>query len=136
MMLIWHFLNIFSTDENDGDSDDSDDDENNTDEDSDGDEAAETSSDEEEDQMDQTGTPVLNAGDNSQDMEETEINQDLDSPMSPSRSTRARGNVRINLWNLDGKKDAIMIAWNVIFGYPNIRILGYPEHFAIQVSKY
>ena len=104
MMLIWHFLNIFSTDENDGDSDDSDDDENNTDEDSDGDEAAETSSDEEEDQMDQTGTPVLNAGDNSQDMEETEINQDLDSPMSPSRSTRARGNVRINLWNLDGKK--------------------------------
>jgi len=106
MMLIWHFLNIFSTDENDGDSDDSDDDENNTDEDSDGDEAAETSSDEEreEDQMDQTGTPVPNAGDNSQDMEETEINQDLDSPMSPSRSTRARGNVRINLWNLDGKK--------------------------------
>ena len=107
MMLIWHFLNIFSTDENDGDSDDSDDDENNTDEDSDEDEAAETSSDEEnqeEDQMDQTGTPVPNAGDNSQDMEETEINQDLDSPMSPSRSTRARGNVRINLWNLDGKK--------------------------------
>lgn len=42
----------------------------------------------------------------------------------------------INLWNLDGKKEAIMIAWNVIFGYPNIRILGYPEHFAIQVSKY
>ena len=42
----------------------------------------------------------------------------------------------INLWNLDGKKEAIMIAWNVIFGYPNIRILGYPEHFAIQVFKY
>ena len=98
------FMPNSSTDENDGDSDDSDDDENNTDEDSDGDEAAETSSDEEEDQMDQTGKPVPNAGDNSQDMEETEINQDLDSPMSPSRSTRARGNVRINLWNLDGKK--------------------------------
>ena len=96
-----NFLSYFSTDENDGDSDDSDDDENNTDESSD--EAAETSSDE-EDQMDQTGTPVPNAGDNSQDMEETEINQDLDSPLSPSRSTRARGNVRINLWNLDGKK--------------------------------
>ena len=93
-----------STDENDGDSDDSDSDENNTDEDSDEGEAAETSSDEEGDQMDQTGTPVPNAGDNSQDMEETEINQDLDSPMSPSRSTRARGNVRINLWNLDGKR--------------------------------
>ena len=86
--------------------------------------------------MDQTGTPVPNAGDNSQDMEETEINQDLDSPMSPSRSTRARGNVRINLWNLDGKKEAIMIAWNVIFGYPNTCTLRYPEHFAIQVSKY
>jgi len=28
----------------------------------------------------------------------------------------------INLWNLDGKKEAIMIVWNVIFGYPNIRI--------------
>ena len=34
------------------------------------------------------------------------------------------------------KKEANMIARNVISGYPNIRILGYPEHFAIQVSKY
>ena len=77
-----------STDENEGDSDDDTDD-------SDG-SADESSSDENaEDEVEDGEGDGCEQG-------ETEINED--SPLSPrALSTRARGNVRINLWNLDKK---------------------------------
>jgi len=76
-----------STDPNDGGSEDSDEDT------SDDDNESNTEDEEEEDGDD---------AENDEHNEETEINED--NPLSPrALSTRARGHVRINLWNLDNK---------------------------------
>ena len=61
-------------------------------------------SDDETSDDNETNTETEEDGDeeNEEQNEETEINED--SPLSPrALSTRARGHVRINLWNLDKK---------------------------------